>query len=320
MPIAEHPFDGSWGYQVTGFYAPTHRFGAPGGLRLVRGPPPPARNRRHPRLGARPFSQGRFRARRIRRDRTSTSTPTRGRARTWTGARSSSTTAGNEVRCFLVANALAWFERYHVDGLRVDAVASMLYLDYSRGHGEWVPNRYGGRENLEAIDFLRARERPGAPLQSGRPHDRRGEHLVPERHPPDLRGGPRVRLQVEHGLDARHPEVLLQGAHPPTLAPERPDVRDALPVRRELRLGLLARRGGPRQGVDALQDGGLAHPGEGGEPARALRAHVGLSRQEAPVHGRASSPSRGSGTTRPASTGTCASTWTTRACAGSWAT
>ena len=139
-----------------------------------------------------------------------------------------------EVAAFLVANARFWLERYRLDGLRVDAVASMLYLDYSRKAGEWVPNRYGGNENLDAIDFLRRMNEVAYAGAPGVDHRRRGIDRLARRLASDLHRRPRLRLQVEHGLDARHAALHLEGADAPPLPPPRPDLRPALRLHREL--------------------------------------------------------------------------------------
>ena len=284
LPVAEHPFGGSWGYQVTSYYAPTARFGTPDDFRwfvdhlhqhgygvivdwvpahfprdewaLAKFDGTPLYEHADPRRGEQPdwgtlvFDFGR-----------------------------------KEVRNFLVANALYWIDQFHIDGLRVDAVASMLYLDYSRPEGQWLPNIHGGRENLDAVAFLQEmnatvyRTYPGvvtvAEESTAWPGVSRPTHLG------GLGFGFKWNMGWMHDtLDYTGRDPIYRGYHHNQMT-----FSLMYAFSENFVLPLSPRRGRARQGL-AVAAHARRRVEQGGQPARAAGVHVGAPGQAAAVPGR----------------------------------
>ena len=291
LPVMAHPFSGSWGYQVTGYFAPTPRWGTPDEFRqfvdrlhqhglgvildwvpahfprddfaLARFDGTALYEHEDPRRGAHPdwgtlvFNYGR-----------------------------------NEVRNFLVANALFWLREYHADGIRVDAVASMLYLDYSRKQGEWVPNQFGGREDLDAVSFLKEYNEVVYAREPGVISAAEESTAWPGVSRPTYLGG--LGFGFKWNMGWMH-DTLAYFEHEPIHRRwhhHELTLLARLRLHGELHPAALARRGRARQGLHAVQDAGRPLAAAR-QPARAVRVHVGPSRQEAAVHGQRDRPGAG---------------------------
>ena len=306
LPIAEHPFYPSWGYQVTGFFAPTARYGTPqdfmflvdhlhregigvildwtpahfptdehgliyfDGTHLYEHADP--REGIHAEWGSAIFNYGR-----------------------------------NEVRSFLISNANFWLDRYHIDGLRVDAVASMLYRDYGRKAGEWVANQYGGNENLEAIDLLRTfntsvyREHPDTQTIAEESTSWPGVSR------PTYTGGLGFGLKWDMGWMHDALRLLRDRSDRPPLPPPPAHLSQHVLLERELRPAAVARRGGPRQALAACRRC-TAISGSGSPTCACSTPRCGRSRGRSCCFRAARSASSTSGRTIAASTGTCSAT------------
>ena len=273
LPVMAHPFSGSWGYQVTGYFAPTPRYGTPDEFRAFV-------DRLHQNgLGVildwvpAHFPRDEFALARF--DGTALyehEDPRRGEHPDW--GTLVFNYGRNEVRNFLLANALFWLREYHADGLRVDAVASMLYLDYSREEGEWVPNEFGGNEDLDAVAFLKQLNEVVHAQEPGAISAAEESTAWPGVSRPTYLGG--LGFGFKWNMGWMHDTLAYFQLEPIHRRWHHHELTFSLvyAFTRELHPAAVARRGRARQGLAARQD--ARRPlAAARQPARAVRASCG---------------------------------------------
>ena len=292
LPVMAHPFTGSWGYQVTGYYAPTPRYGSPDDLRAFI-------DKMHAKgIGVildwvpAHFPRDEFALARF--DGTALyehADPRRGSHPDW------GTLVFNfgrhEVRNFLISNALFWLREYHVDGIRVDAVASMLYLDYSRREGEWVPNEFGGREDLDAVAFLKELNEVMYGREPGIISAAEESTAWPGVSRPTYLGG--LGFGFKWNMGWMHDTLGYFQQDPIYRRYHHHELTFSLMYAFTENFVLPLSHDEVVHGKGSLysQDGRRRPLAEAGQPPRAVRLHVGPPRQEAAVHGLRAGPAGG---------------------------